>query len=314
MPIGLNIPYATRDGALLGDALEPDAGDLFPRVNGARVALAWFRLLHPFPSFLVTLASALFAELAAGGHAPVDRLTRLVLSVACSQFAIGSANDVIDRALDAATKPWKPIARGLIRPRSAAILALALSVVCLALSASLGAATLAAASLGLGCGLLYDVWLKRTSWSWLPYGVALPTLPIWAWAAMDKLTARLLPAYPLGLLLGLALHLANTLPDLEGDRAFGVRGLTHALGLRRSLQLCWGAIALAQALTLVLAPLLHYHGPGYPAGFATSLALLALSMALYTARPTQRTLQINFGVLALAALALALGWLAGALT
>src|SRR5207237_595560 len=53
-------------------------------------AWGWFRLLHPFPSILVTAATAIFAELAEGGQAPVDRLLRLVVSVACSQFAIGA--------------------------------------------------------------------------------------------------------------------------------------------------------------------------------------------------------------------------------
>jgi 4-hydroxybenzoate polyprenyltransferase len=276
--------------------------------------MAWFRLLHPFPSMLVTLASALFAELATGGHAPADRLVRLVLSVACSQGAIGSANDVIDRQLDAATKPWKPLARGAMQPRAATRLAVALSLACLALSASLGVAALLAACVGLGCGIAYDLRLKRTGWSWLPYGLAIPTLPLWSWTAMERFTGRLLLVYPLGLLLGLALHLANTLPDLEGDRAFGVRGFSHALGLRRSLYLCWGTMLLTQVLTLALAPLLRYRGWAYPAGLLISLALTVTAAGLYRLRPTARTLQINFGVLALAALSLALGWLAGALT
>lgn len=292
--------------------MEPDPHARSARPRGAALPLAWFRLLHPFPSFLVTAAAGLFAELACGGHAPADRVLRLLLSVLCSQFAIGSANDVVDRDLDAATKPWKPVARGAIAVRAAATLALALSAACLALSASLGPLTLLAACVGLGCGLAYDVRLKRGTWSWLPYGVALPTLPIWAWVAMDRLQGRLLLVYPLGLLLGLALHLANTLPDLEGDRAFGLRGFAHALGARRSRLLCWGTMLLTQGLTLALAPLLHYRGWAYPAGLALSLALTAASAALYRARPTTRTLQINFGLLALAALALAVGWLAGA--
>ena len=73
---------------------------------------AWFRLLHPFPSLLVTVATAVFAEMATGGHAAPGRLALLVTSVLCSQGAIGSANDVVDRDLDLITKPWKPVARG----------------------------------------------------------------------------------------------------------------------------------------------------------------------------------------------------------
>jgi 4-hydroxybenzoate polyprenyltransferase len=294
------------------DTAEPPTADQAFAGHGDSKALAWFRLFHPFPSILVTIAAGVFAEMAAAGHAAPDRVLRLAISVLCSQFAIGCANDVVDRHLDLVTKPWKPVARGTISPTAATTVAALLSFACLALSASLSAASAAAAAVGLGCGLTYDLWLKRSRWSWLPYGLAIPTLPVWAWAAMDKLTARLLLAYPLGLLLGLSLHLANTLPDIEGDKKFGVEGLAHGLGRRRSLALCWGAMAAAQALTLALAPVLGYHGPWYPAGLIVSLLLLAVSIAHYRARPTSSALQINFGILALASLALAAGWLAGA--
>src|SRR6185312_1181240 len=141
-------------------------------------AWVWFRLTHPFPSILVTASSGLFAELAAGGHAPAGMLVRLLVSVGSSQCAIGAANDVVDRELDAATKPWKPVARRAIRPSAAATFAIACSVACIIVSATLSPATLLAACVGLGCGLAYDLRLKRSRWSWLPYGVAIPTLPV----------------------------------------------------------------------------------------------------------------------------------------
>jgi geranylgeranylglycerol-phosphate geranylgeranyltransferase len=279
--------------------------------HGMGTAWAWFRLTHPFPSILVTASSGLFAELAAGGHAPAGMLIRLLLSVGCSQCAIGAANDLVDRELDAATKPWKPVARRAIRPLAAAGFALACSLFCVVLSATLSLATLLAACVGLGCGLAYDLRLKRSRWSWLPYGVAIPTLPVWAWAAMGELTWRLAPVYPLGILLGLSLHLANTLPDLEGDSGFGVRGLAHGLGRRRGLAACWGALGLAQASTLALVPIVGFHGAAYPAGLAISVSLLIGVMLGYRFRPTTATLQVNFGLVALASLALALGWLGG---
>jgi 4-hydroxybenzoate polyprenyltransferase len=130
---------------------------------------------------------------------------------------------------------------------------------------------------------------------------------------MGELSARLFLAYPLGLLLGISLHLANTLPDLEGDVSFGVAGLAHGLGLRQSQALCWASLALAQALTLALAPLLGYHGAWYPVGLSVSVALLLATVVLYRLRPTTHTLQVSFGIVALASLALAVGWLAGAM-
>jgi len=273
----------------------------------------WFRLLHPFPSLLVTLATALFAEIAAGGHAAPDRLARLVLAMVCSQFAIGSANDVMDRTLDASAKPWKPLVRGTVGAEGAGRLAAVCCLASLGCAATLGAATLLAMAMGLGCGLAYDLRLKRSIWSWLPYGLAIPTIPVACWAAMDRLTWRLLPVYPLGLLLGVALHLANTLPDLEDDHAFGIRGLAHLFGRRASMLLCWGAFLLAVGLTIALAPALQYHSIAYPIGVGVSLLLVAASMILYRVRPTVATLQTNFGLVALASVALGLGWLAGAL-
>jgi len=58
---------------------------------------------------------------------------------------------------------------------------------------------------GLTCGLLYDLWLKRTPASALPYVVGLPLLPLWVWVATSRFCSAFYAVIPLGLLLGLAL-------------------------------------------------------------------------------------------------------------
>jgi hypothetical protein len=60
------------------------------------------------------------------------------------------------------------------------------------LVAPLGLVTTALAVLGTGVGIGYNVFLKRTAWSWLPYLIALPLLPIWVWTALRGWEARLL--------------------------------------------------------------------------------------------------------------------------
>ncbi|CAM5644301.1 hypothetical protein SCALM49S_04886 [Streptomyces californicus] len=78
-----------------------------------------------------------------------------------------------------------------------------------------------------GC---YNLRLKATALSWLPYVSGFGLLP-----AAVTLT---LPGQPwprwwtvaAGALLGLAAHLADTLPDIAADRAAGVTGLPHRLG------------------------------------------------------------------------------------
>ncbi len=71
-------------------------------------------------------------------------------------------------------------------------------------------------------------------WSWVPYITAVPLLPIWVWTALRGWDARLLWLYPLGALMTVALHLADTLPDIAADTRYGVRGLAHRLGEKRA--------------------------------------------------------------------------------
>ena len=58
------------------------------------------------------------------------------------QVAIGSLNDVVDAPLDATAKPRKPIAAGLVDPRTAVGVAAGGALVGIALSAVSGVATL----------------------------------------------------------------------------------------------------------------------------------------------------------------------------
>ena len=51
-------------------------------------------------------------------------LARMLLVMLCAQSAIGVTNDIFDRELDAAAKPWKPLAVGLVSRRAARSLAL----------------------------------------------------------------------------------------------------------------------------------------------------------------------------------------------
>ena len=100
--------------------------------------------------------------------------------------------------------------------------------------------------LGLACGLAagavhlvcvaagwaYNLGLKATVWSWLPYAVCVRWLPVFV--ALADRPSGLPPLWiPVaGALLGVGAHLLNVLPDLADDAATGVRGLPHRLGAR----------------------------------------------------------------------------------
>jgi 4-hydroxybenzoate polyprenyltransferase len=151
------------------------------------------------------------------------------------QFGIGATNDVVDAPRDAGHKPGKPIPSGLVSPLVARTVAVVGFVAGLSLTVTFGLPTLALASAVIGIGLAYDLRLKGTAWSWLPFAVGIPILPVFGWLGA---TGTLPPAFgilvPAAVAAGAALAIANSLADVERDRAAGTASIATALGPRRA--------------------------------------------------------------------------------
>ncbi|GAA1476720.1 UbiA family prenyltransferase [Nocardioides aestuarii] len=222
----------------------PTAG----RAPAGRQVLALVRASHPGPTVAVTaLASAYAMSLGQ----PADVLALVAAAVLAGQLSIGWCNDVVDVARDRQVgRADKPVATGevpLSVVRAACALALVATVV---LSLATG---LLAGLVHLVCvaaGWAYDLGLKATALSWVPYAVAFGLLPGFVsladpggWPAWSVLLAAAL--------LGVGAHLLNAVPDLADDAATGVRGLPHRLGARRSTVLAVAALG-AATLPLVL--------------------------------------------------------------
>jgi len=114
-------------------------------------------------------------------------------------------------------------------------------------------------------------------------------------------------------LLGVALNLANSLPDVEEDAAGGAHTLAVALGVRRSFLLCQLLILLSAMLIAALA-LLNIV-PARPLMLIITLILTALSilaMQLFSgpARPVE-TRKSFFYLFVLTCIVLTGGWLIG---
>jgi len=152
------------------------------------------------------------------------------------QLCIGTVNDLADQSLDARTKTWKPIPSGLVSVRTARSVALFAGAVGLIAPLAVGPVVALMAAVMLGCGLVYDLWLKPTAWAWVCYSVAFAVLPVYAWygsvGTLPPLSQFLLP---LAALAGPALQLSNGLIDLERDREGGIATLATRLGRRRTL-------------------------------------------------------------------------------
>jgi 4-hydroxybenzoate polyprenyltransferase len=170
---------------------------------------------------------------------------------------------------------------------------------------ALGPATFALAVVGLACAWSYDLWLKGTVWSALPFAVAVPVVPLFGYGAAGRFPAVLWWAWPIGALLAVATHLADALPDVERDRATGVRGLATRLGVGRAAAVaavCYGA-AVAMALWSGLAA---GDRPVVVAGAALAVVLGLAAVPAGARGPAGRRVAYRLVLAGMAALAL--GW------
>ena len=198
------------------------------------------RVTHPVPVAMYMLLMALLAPIAAfSAHRAlsIDAVVRLVLAMGCAQAAIGILNDYCDRALDAASKPQKPLVRGTVQSGEALALVVILTGLAILLAQSFGlAATLILCAI-MALGFAYDLRFKGTWVSALLFALHFPLLPIFVWVALGVWQPFLPWILPLGAALGIAMNIANSLPDLDDDVAAGVRGLPHA-DVHHPISLC----------------------------------------------------------------------------
>jgi len=259
-------------------------------------------LLHPGPSLLVTATFVALAGLALGRLPSAWLALRLVLLMLPIQFAIGIANDVADVEADAAVKPYKPLPRGLVDRRLAAAVAAVLALAGLGFAATINVPTLGLAAGGLAAGLLYDVGLRATRWSLLPWWGGVSLLPLAAYASVDRLGAKLLVLLPLSLLVALALHCANSLPDVDSDRVAGRRSLPVLLGRNGSRVSAVSGLAVAGCLAVALYVPLGQRGVWVPVAAALLAGCLVAVVAAAVERP--------FPLLAVGTAVFSVAWLA----
>jgi 4-hydroxybenzoate polyprenyltransferase len=235
-------------------------------------ALRQVRLLlassHPEPAFAVT---AVTAALAASAGRSAWGVVAVGAAVAAGQLSVGWCNDYVDRDRDAAAgRQDKPVGRGDLAPALAARAAfVALAAVPLLSLFSGWRATLVHC-LAVALAWAYDLGLKSTAFSVVPYAVAFGLLPVFVVLGLPGSPWPPWWAPLAGALLGAGAHFANTLPDLADDLATGVRGLPHRMGKERS--------RIASVVLLLGATAVLGFAPEFPDS-ATSVALLAVALA-----------------------------------
>lgn len=185
------------------------------------------RASHPVPTFAVTFLTLL---LAIAFEVPASPAVMVIIAVFFNQIAIGLSNDIVDVARDRrAGRTDKPLVTGAISLSTAWAVVITSSVMSLGLSVLVNPWVGLWQAVFLFSGFAYNAGLKATVFSAVPYATGFAALP-----TLVSLSAQP-PAWPgwwvmfVGASLGVSAHFANVLPDVDSDRAEGIRGLPQRL-------------------------------------------------------------------------------------
>lgn len=192
-----------------------------------RTVVALARCSHLAPTLAVTaFTTTLAVSVGAGGRA-----VWVGAAVLAGQLSVGWSNDWVDRGRDrAARRSDKPLVRGDVADVTVARGALAALVTAAGLSAVLGWPATVVHMAAIGMAWAYNLGLKSTPLSVVPYTAAFAGLPAFVTLALQPPQAPPAWAVIAGALIGAGAHFTNTLPDLATDASTGVRGLPHMLG------------------------------------------------------------------------------------
>jgi 4-hydroxybenzoate polyprenyltransferase len=239
----------------------------------------------------------------------VQLLLPLLLAMFGGQLAIGATNELVDLPFDTIGKPTKPLPSGDVSIHGAQMMVSGGLIMMILFGLRFGIPAFALLALGTGLGVAYDLWFKRTAWSWLPYLLALPLLPVWVFAALGKPEPGLLLLYPLGALAVIGVHLAQALPDATIDRQAGLDTVTSRSGEVRTFILAWLATLTGPVLGWFSADRLgvdqSFPAPAIAAGLAVTL--LAINIILVIANRRVGTAAC-FPLVAIATLGSGLAW------
>jgi 4-hydroxybenzoate polyprenyltransferase len=215
--------------------------------------------------------------------APPELAVRIGTAMTLLQLGIGTVNDVVDAPRDAGHKAGKPIPAGLVGLPAARVLAVGCFAIGTILAAGVSTEVGVLALVVIAIGLAYDLRLKGTPWSWLPFSVGIPILPVFGWVGatgnLPLIFAILLPA---AVAAGAGLAVGNSLVDVERDQAAGISSIAVALGSSRAVGLA--VVLFAAIWGLAWSSALLAGGSPLSTGGLTILGLVPVAAAALTGR------------------------------
>ena len=215
----------------------------------ANRGVALLKAAHFGPTLLVVAISFL---LSLSVLAWVDSL-RIALAIFAGQLVVGWSNDVIDFPLDSAAKRYKkPLVSGKIAIeflKKCILVALVMAFV-LSVFSPFGLQGTLLHFLGILSATAYNLKLKSTIFSPLPYIISFGSLPWAIYLSADKFPPVWL--YLCFMLFSTAFHFLNVVKVLRWDLEQGVNGLPQRLGKKRSIAIAMLFISIGAFLIVLL--------------------------------------------------------------
>jgi homogentisate phytyltransferase / homogentisate geranylgeranyltransferase len=206
---------------------------------------------------LYTIAASLHRASNAG-----DLLLTLLAGACVNVFIVG-VNQVQDVEIDRLNKPWLPIAAGELSLEAGRRIVAAAAVVPVAMAVTQGVAELVAVIAALGIGWAYScppLRLKRypalAAGSITFVRSVVVNLGVWLHVAGTPISAGVWALTAVTVPFSFAIAVLKDVPDIEGDRRFGIATFSVRAGPRPVLGVGVGALTAAGVGMAVAGPLL----------------------------------------------------------
>lgn len=266
----------SRPGVLLGPAR--------PRAALGPLGVLWrFSRPHTLIGTTLSIVALWTIATAQGRGSSAGDLLCVLIAGACVNVFIVGINQIEDVEIDRLNKPWLPIAAGELSPLAARRIVAASAAIPLAMAITQGPAETVAVGVALAIGAAYSVAplrLKRfpavAAGSITLVRAFVVNLGVWLHVAGTPVDAGVWALTLATIPIAFAIAVLKDVPDVEGDRRFGISTFSVRMGPRPVLALGVGALSLAGAGMAIAGPI-WLHGANavvLVAGHVAGLAVL----------------------------------------
>jgi homogentisate phytyltransferase/homogentisate geranylgeranyltransferase len=231
-------------------------------------------------SILALYAIAASLDRASNG---ADLLLTLLAGACVNVFIVG-VNQVEDVEIDRLNKPWLPIAAGELSLEAGRRIVALAAIVPLAMAVTQGARELVAVSVALAIGWAYScppLRLKRypalAAGSITFVRSLVVNLGVWVHVAGTPIAAGVWALTAVTVPFSFAIAVLKDVPDIAGDRRYGIRTFSVRLGPRPVLAVGVGALTVAGIGMAIAGPLLLHDANSIVLVAGQLLGLAALS-------------------------------------